>query len=112
MMRLAILLWAYAGFAALALGQARHYVEVFAAPATPARCRTWQIAGAAALALAWVLAVAVYGGAMGTMEWCVHISVGAFATIMTLSYWPQRLLRAAGGAVAVAVGVAIITILI
>ncbi|MFT4174948.1 MAG: DUF3325 domain-containing protein [Rhodocyclaceae bacterium] len=111
-MRVVILLWAYAGFAALALGQARHYAEVFADDATPARCRSWQAGGAAALVLAWALAVAVYGGAMGTVEWCVQISIGAFATVMTLSYWPRQLARAAGVAVLGAVMAAAMAMLV
>lgn len=72
------------GFAALALGMARHQNELLGRPLPRAAGRAWRGLGALALALAWGLAWRVWGGALGAVVFWAHAMLAAGLVYLVL----------------------------
>jgi len=92
---LALLVAAYAGFALLALSQARHWRIVIGDVALPRRrVRVLRTLGGALIALSLILALVRDGPSFGSLLWATAISVAALAVAFTLA-WRPRWLRLA-----------------
>lgn len=97
-----ILATSYLGFALLALSQDKNWELVTRQRHVPAgRALPLRLAGYGLLALALALALARDGASFGSILWVVGLSVGALATVATLTWrrdWltPLARLAAAG----------------
>jgi len=90
---LTLLAAAYAGFALLALSQARHWRTVVGAAALPRRrVLVLRTLGGALIALSLILALMRDGPSFGSLLWATAISLAALAVAFTLA-WRPRLLR-------------------
>jgi len=90
---LALFAAAYAGFALLALSQARHWRTVVGAAALPrSRVLLLRTLGGALIALSLLLALMRDGASFGSLLWATAISLAALAVAFTLA-WRPRLLR-------------------
>jgi len=90
---LALLATAYAGFALLALSQARHWRSVARAAAlTRRRVLTLRAIGVALIALSLILSLLRDGPSFGSLLWATAISLAALGVAFTLA-WRPRLLR-------------------
>jgi len=65
------------GFAALALGMARHQNELLGRPLPRAAGLAWRALGALALGLAWGLAGREWGAALGAVLFWAHAMLAA-----------------------------------
>ncbi len=65
------------GFAALALGMARHQHELLGRPLSRAAALAWRVLGALALGLAWGLAGREWGAALGAVLFWAHAMLAA-----------------------------------
>lgn len=65
------------GFAALALGMARHQHELLGRPLRRAAGLAWRALGALTLALAWGVAWAGWGAALGAVMFWAHAMLAA-----------------------------------
>jgi len=93
---LALFAAAYAGFALLALSQARHWRTVVGDAALPrSRVPVLRAIGGALIALSLLLAFTRDGPSFGSLLWATAISLAALAVAFTLA-WRPRLLRFAG----------------
>jgi len=90
---LALLAAACAGFALLALSQARHWRTVIGAAALPRRrVLVLRAIGGALIALSLILSLLRDGPSFGSLLWATAISLAALAVAFTLA-WRPRLLR-------------------
>jgi len=90
---LALLAAAYAGFALLALSQARHWRAVVGAAALPRRrVLVLRSIGGVLIALSLMLSLLRDGASFGSLLWATAISLAALAVAFTLA-WRPRLLR-------------------
>jgi hypothetical protein len=102
MIHLAVLLFAYAGFAAICASMAKHQADLLGrklAGPEPVRLR---LAGAAALAAAYACAVYAKGWKFGSVEWTGAIMLAALALTLALPYKPRQAAQAAPAAAFVA----------
>jgi hypothetical protein len=78
----------YAGMVGLCLAMDRHHAQALGAKA-PRRQRLLRWAGWLLLALALWPCLQIWGGAVGPVVWCGMLSVGAFAVVLLLPYFPR-----------------------
>jgi len=89
---LALLAAAYAGFALLALSQARHWRAVVGDAALPrSRVLVLRTLGAALIALSLLLAFTRDGPSFGSLLWGTAISLAALGVALTLAWHPRWL---------------------
>jgi len=65
------------GFAALALGMARHQNELLGRPLSRSAGQAWRALGALTLALAWGLGWHAWGAALGAVLFWAHAMLAA-----------------------------------
>lgn len=93
---LALFAAAYAGFALLALSQARHWRTVIGDAVLPrGRVLVLRTIGGALIALSLILALTRDGPSFGSLLWATAISLAALAVTFTLA-WRPRWLRVFG----------------
>lgn len=102
MMRLAAVLFAYAGMAALCVSMAKHQRETLDRVLKVHEQRALKMGGSILLALAYVLASLGHGWNIGPVAWVGAIILGGLAVGLALPYRPRWTPRAAGGAATLA----------
>lgn len=98
MIHIAVLLFAYAGFAAICSSMAKHQLELLGRKLDGQEPRRLRLAGSASLAAAFGCAVYAKGWKFGSVEWIGAIMLAAVALTLLLAYKPRRAGQAAPGA--------------
>jgi hypothetical protein len=85
------MLFAYAGFASLALAMDRHYADAFGRGESPSPGlrRGMQSLGTLGLVLSLALNVAQAGWAFGSLSWLGVLTLAAIVLALLLSYMPR-----------------------
>ena len=107
MIHLAVLLFAYAGFAAICASMAKHQAELLGLKLQGPEPTRLRLAGAAALTAAFACAVFAKGWKFGPVEWCGAIMLAATALTLALPYGPRQAAQAGPGAAFVAAMLAV-----
>ncbi len=102
MIHIAVLLFAYAGFAAICGSMAKHQVELLGRKLEGQEPRRLRLAGSASLSAAYACAAYAKGWKFGAVEWFGAIMLAAVALTLLLAYRPRRAGQAAPGAAFVA----------
>lgn len=102
MIHIAVLLFAYAGFAAICASMAKHQADLLGRKLQGQEPRRLRLAGAAALAAAYACAVYAKGWKFGSVEWTGAIMLAALVLTLLIPYRPRRAGQAAPGAAFVA----------
>ena len=90
-MLLAMLLWAFAGFAALSFAMDRHHQQLRGRMPSPGLRLALRLLGYAGLLLALLAAAAHWGWGMGFVAWFGALSMGGFLVVLLLPYAPRGL---------------------
>lgn len=94
-MTLLALIFALAGFAALALGMHRHYRQVFQLTLRSGLQILLRLLGAVLLTASFVASVAQDGWAIGAVLWFGCLTLAALIVAAALSCWPRQVGRRA-----------------
>ncbi|WP_207802744.1 DUF3325 domain-containing protein [Roseicella frigidaeris] len=86
-----MLLWAFAGLAALCFAMDRHHRQVLDRAPSPGLRLALRLLGGGGLLLALLAAAAHWGWGMGVVAWFGALSVGGFVVVLLLPYAPRRL---------------------
>jgi hypothetical protein len=98
-MTIAACLFAFAGFVLLALSMPRHRARVFGAGSAPPA--PWvRVAGWLLLALSFAPCLAVSAFSLAVLRWFGVLTFAALAVVMSMTYRPVLLRRAASAGVA------------
>lgn len=100
MIAIASLLWAFAGFAALAAAMDRHEEQLGTASLAPAQGHLWQGAGAVLLLVSLMCCLQRWNTSVGIAAWLGLLTLAAVAWGLVLTYVPQRARKLALGAAA------------
>ncbi|TDS78766.1 DUF3325 family protein [Comamonas sp. JUb58] len=107
MIAIASLLWAFAGFAALAAAMDRHEEQLGTAAFAATQRHGWQAGGSVLLLLSLLACLQRWNASVGIAAWLGLLTLAAMAWGLVLTYAPERARRlalaaAALGAVAAA----------
>jgi uncharacterized membrane protein len=95
-----MMLWsfilAFGAWAMLCAAMNRPYNELFANAKIKPKPTVLRIIGWLLLAVSLSCSVAKWGGSVGFAAWWVLLAVSAFGFIILRTYWPRRILVAAG----------------
>ncbi|MEF9964975.1 MAG: DUF3325 domain-containing protein [Comamonas sp.] len=98
MTAIASLLWAFAGFAALAAAMDRHEDQLGTATLAATQRHLWQVAGTGLLLVSLVFCLQRWHTSVGIAAWLGLLTLAALAWGLVLTYIPQRARKLALGA--------------
>lgn len=90
MIAIASLLWAFAGFAALAAAMDRHEEQLGTVALAPAQRHLWQAGGAALLLVSLLCCLQRWNASVGFASWLGLLTLAAVAWGLVLTYLPER----------------------
>lgn len=100
MIAIASLLWAFAGFAALAAAMDRHDEPLGTAALAATQRHGWQAGGSALLLLSLMACLQRWNASVGIAAWLGLLTLAAMAWGLVLTYAPERASRLALAAAA------------